>query len=346
MIARQSIDDRLRQLSRQVLDGHCLTHSCEPALCSLVKLLRECATVRVDPSRVSVDGETHMTCGLALSPTMAGRCADDLARTVVFLRGLHDSIAALACAAPHRPIRVLYAGCGPYALLAIPAMAMLGSDVVRFTLLDIHAPSVASANAVVETFGLGPCIDEYALVDACRYRVPADRSPDIILTETMNACLSKEPQVAITLHLHREAPAAVWVPKAIRVDAFLVDPTVEFAFVNPPTHQVPLDREQDRIFLGTVFELSVESAASWSNAGEERLPASPIRIPRTLERRYTPMLFTTVTVSDTQILGPYDSGLTIPQHLPFDGSLQGGEVLGFHYRLGEHPGLVCDGVVA
>ena len=332
--------DRLSALACAILDERTPAYSLGAEIASLAELVREYATVRIDPTQLRGEGETHTTTGLALSPTMAGRCADDIARTGVFVRGLHRAIDESRTSAPDRPTRVLYAGCGPYALLALPAMASFGPDELRFTLLDIHEASIESARAVVGALGLGDRVGAFETIDACRYRIPLRRPPDVILSETMNACLEKEPQVAIARHLLAQAPSAALVPEVVRVDAYLVDVTKEFRFVEQDAGTSPPER--DRVFLGTVFELSAETIASWADAGNGRLPAASIRIPDPLEPRYTPMLLTEVVVRRGHVLRAYDSGLTIPKRIPFDGPIRDGETVAFHYRLGSRPGLVCE----
>ena len=336
-----SPSERLVHLAAAILDEWLPASAVGPEITALAGLLRAHATVHIDPAQASGDGETRTACGLAISPTLAGRCADDLARTAVFLRGLHRAIDDARSLRPDRPVRVLYAGCGPYALLAVPLMALAEPTALRVTLLDIHPASIDSARAVVEAFGLGAIVDGYETVDACAYRVPPDRVPDVVVSETMNVCLEKEPQVAIVRHLLSQAPAAALVPAEVRVDACLVDASKEFRFVEPGERVDHARAARDRVVLGPVFELSAETTAGWVDTGDERLPAHDVRIPDPLERRYTPMLLTSIVVHRDHVLRSYDSGLTIPKPIPVDGPLRGGETLSFHYRLGPRPGLVC-----
>lgn len=64
-------------------------------------------------------GETKTECGVAISPAMAAMCVDDFARTVQFLRGTLAAVADLRSTVIERAVRVLYAGCGPWAALAV-----------------------------------------------------------------------------------------------------------------------------------------------------------------------------------------------------------------------------------
>jgi hypothetical protein len=72
------------------------------------------------------------------------------------------------------------------------------------------------------------CAQHYTLTDACRYQIPSDRLPHVSVSETMNAALESEPQVALARHLLGQAPAAILVPSSVRVDAALLDPSKEF----------------------------------------------------------------------------------------------------------------------
>ena len=73
-------------------------------------------------------------------------------------------------------MRVLYAGCGPYALLALPQMNWFSPGSVRFTLLDCNEPALQSARSLVDAFGFGEFVSEYHLGDACAYAIPRDRT--------------------------------------------------------------------------------------------------------------------------------------------------------------------------
>jgi len=334
--------DRLRGLVGAITDPETPASRLGPEVGALAALLREFATTRIEPERVRGEGETYTAAGRALSPTMAGRCADDTARTAVFVRGIHRAVSEVRRRTPGRPVSILYAGCGPYALLTVPTMAILGPSAAEITLLDIHETSIESARAVVDALGLGDCVADVEAVDATEYRIAPSRRPDLILSETMNACLAKEPQVMIMRHLHAQAPRARLVPEAVRVVACLIDPSKEFAFDEAGRRAVSPRPTRDRVSLGTVFELSAQTIASWADLDAGWLPAASISIPPSLDARHIPMLLTEVDAYGGHVLRDYDSGLTIPKHVPIEIPVRGGETLAFRYRLGCHPGLECE----
>ena len=146
----------------------------------------------------------------------------------------------------------------------------------------------------------------------------------------------------IARHLLDRAPAAILIPASVCVDAFLVDISKEFTLLESG-HDGPYpEPARDRVFLGTVFELSAETVKSWSSESGHRLPGAEIRIPCPLEKWYDPLLFTRVRVYKDHLLADHSSGLTVPRPFPFEGALNGGETLDFHYCLGSHPALVCN----
>ena len=177
----------------------------------LVEILESAADFQIDSRLDITEGETPSGEGLAISPTQAAMCAGEFQRTAIFLRGLHDAIACVIKATSQESVRVLYAGSGPYATLAVPLMTVFPPEAVRFTLLDIHPVSIEYVKSVVRRLGLVDSVDAYVVADACDYTIPADSIPHIVLSETMSAALENEPQVAIMRNLLGQAPDAIIV---------------------------------------------------------------------------------------------------------------------------------------
>jgi len=330
----------LRRLAEIILADEMPPSSLGPEVEELGQLVQRYALVQLT-DQIQTEGESKTAQGLALSPTMAARCVQDIARTVVFSRGVHRAIQVLRAQMASRPARILYAGCGPYALLTLCSMAVLKPADLEVTLLDIHEPSIESAWALLESFGLTEFVSSSVVGDACAHAVHPNRLPDIILTETMNAALEKEPQVSIARHLMVQAPDAILLPEAVLIDALLVNPSKEYGFIEYEGDEAG-PHEPDRIHLGTVFELSAATISSWPKKERSVLPAASVRIPSQVETKYIPALHTTVRVFGDHVLTVRDSGLTLPKPIATDGALHGGELLRFHYRLGPRPCLVCD----
>lgn len=307
-----------------------------PQATALRDLFERLANFRLDHERDIADGQTRLNDGLAISPTLAAMCMHELFRTLAFIRGLHEAIHDAASS--HRPVRVLYAGCGPYALLAVPLMTVFSREDVVFTLLDIHPECLEKARALIDLLGLAHYLDDCICADATRYKIPADKTPDVIVSETMAVTLHNEPQVAIARHLLTQAPDALMVPQSVSVEACLLDWSREHVSM-PADHVGEFPKpDRDRIYLGKIFELDAAGIRSWLDIDGDTLPAGKVKMPSPLESRYRPHLMTNIVVYGKHRLQNYDCSLTLPQRLR--GKIEAGDELQFRYRLGNHPGLV------
>ena len=135
------------------------------------------------------DGESFLPSGWAISPVQAGLCAREPYRSAAFIQGLALAVRERLDVNGGRPVRVLYAGCGPFALLALPVMAVLDASEVQFAILDVHAETLDYARDLIAALGLDSHVDEYICADAAAYQMPAGAMPDVIVSETMNTCL-------------------------------------------------------------------------------------------------------------------------------------------------------------
>ena len=314
----------------------------------MVSILERSAEFQIDPDTDVVDGESNSGEGLAISPAQAALCADQERRTAIFLRGVDDAITkALASSkASKKPVHVLYAGSGPYATLCIPLMTLFPPEDVRFTILDIHSISIESVKSIVCRLHLEERVASYVVADACQYAIPEGEIPDVIVSETMDAALKTEPQVAIMRHLLSQAPAARLVPESVQVDAVLLDTSKEPARIEPDLENSIPKSSPDRIPLGPVFTLDASAIESWATLAGDQLPAASIEIPKVPDAHYKPYLFTTIVAHGSHILRTHDCGLTSPRAFPENGEVAAGDLIDFHYRLGASPCLVysktCD----
>ncbi len=342
MIEDAAIIEEFKRLTLETLthDGH--RGILAGLVDELVDILENAADFQVDPELDITEGETASSAGLALSPTQAAMCAGEFQRTAIFLRGLHDAIVEAVELKTPEAVRVLYAGSGPYATLAVPLMTVFPPEMVRFTLLDIHPVSIAAAKSVIRRLGLERSVEAYVLADACEHVIPGDAIPDIILSETMSTALEKEPQVAIMRHLLGQAPDAVIVPESVRVDAFLVDTSKEPDIVVPEIDGSSTKWQPDRVAVGRIFELNASTIRSWASLSGDRLPAAAIRIPPPPEPSYRPFYFTTIATHGEHVLRTHDSGLTAIREITGIDNLSAGRSVLFHYRLGAAPCLVAE----
>ncbi len=321
--------DRLRDVTLSLLDMTRLAFSLRNEVLEMKSIFENAGGLCTQPDENIASGETITSGGVAISPTMAMMCLDDFARTVQFIRGSHAAIADHREKNGDRPVRVLYAGCGPWAPLAIPLMTVFGTDDVQFGLLDIHEPSVRSVERIINALGLTNYVEDLATGDACSYRIDPSRQPDVIVIEMLRAALESEPQVAVAMNLLGQAPESVMIPEEVRIDLALVDGSREFSFEN----EIP---NRERIHLGTVIKLDQETIKS-----DTLFSPVVIQLPEFDELRYRPMLLSTVKVYGEIQLMDYDSGITCPKYITVDRELRSGDRLEFVYEGGSHPRIVA-----
>ncbi|HXU94719.1 MAG TPA: hypothetical protein VFP33_13795 [Gallionella sp.] len=326
--------DQLREIAQAILHPEKRLQDLIPAAEALRNLFEQRTGFAIDQQAGIDAGGTRLESGLAISPPLAAMCIRELFRTPAFIRGLGHAIKdALQ---PDRPVRVLYAGCGSYAALALPLMTAFSSEQVVFTLLDIHGQCLDDAMKLIDLFGLSSHVESAQCADATTWRIPADAMPDIIVTETMAVALHNEPQVSIARNLCAQAPDAIMVPQQISVDVCALDVTKEHIFV-PSDHVGAIPEPQrDRMFLGRIFSLDAESIRHWQWIEGDRLPAGQVRIPDVLKKRVLHLMTHIVVYGQTE-LKDYDCSLTMPR--PLRGEIGSGDELQFHYQLGNSPEL-------
>jgi hypothetical protein len=341
-----AMTDKVKQLhhiAREITEPESTIRTWIPAINMLNEFLQEYASFHIDPGQDIGAGETKLSSGLAISPVKAALCSREISRTAAFIKGLATAIRDLATSHRPVPLRILYAGCGPYALLVLPVMSLFSSDTFRCTLMDIHSEALEPAMDFITSLGFSDYVDEAVCTDAAAYQSDADHIPDIVISETMNAALRDEPQVMIFHHLYTVAPEAIFIPGKVSVRACLLDPAKEHLLF-PAGYSGELSAPQrDRIDLGKIFTLSKESPGNATIVRDRgRIPAGRIMIPRSPDPRYVPRLLTRIRVYDTIVLKDYDCSLTLPWYFPGKPVFEGGEVVQFYYVTGKNPGFVCE----
>jgi predicted RNA methylase len=261
--------------------------------------------------------ETILSAGKAISAEFAARCVLDLARTSKFLRGLRLAITEAKQRFPNEKITILYAGCGPFATLAIPLCTQFLADEISFTLIDIHQKSLDSAKRVFQYFGIENYAAEFIQTDAATFQ--AEEKFHVAVTETMQKALEKEPQVAITLNLAKQLKDnGVFVPEKISIEVCLMDLAKEF---EPNV-------ERERIYLGNIMQLTKEAVA---------FSPTKLKIPPENSEKFAVALLTRIYTFNSIMLDDYDSGLTYPTILHDLNESIFGKELTFEYLFGKNP---------
>jgi len=292
--------------------------------------------------------ESGLPSGKAISPRDAARCVLDHARTSKFLRGIRAAILEARRRFPNTTIEILYAGCGPFAPLAIPLTSRFNPTEIQFTLLDIHQRSLDAARRTFQAFGLTSFVRDYIQGDAATYKHDAPHVIHIVLVEAMQAALQKEPQVAITINLAPQlCSGGIFIPERITVTGYLCDLANEFRLFPVganAANSLPAGsgRDTGRVHLGRVLELTAGGCLLASgDSGEHRGDSTKVTldVPKDLEGEFNLMLMTTVTVFDSIALGDYESGLTSPKVLHDLGKIRRGMRIEVAYSAGDQPGF-------
>jgi hypothetical protein len=303
------------------------------AVVPLYRLFRDITGLRentVDPRDRSA---TSLSAGLAISPLDAGRCLLDLRRTSIYLRGVYDAIQEAQQRFPREVIHVLYAGCGPFALLCLPLLPLLAGQAVHFTLLDVHARAIESVQAIMAALRLEGVNVDCLVCDATHYHTPDHRPLHVVVSEAMQRALEQEPQVSIVMNTAPQLiPRGLMVPEMIAVDAVLTDLSWELG-----GNGVVAEPWSGRIPLGRILEVDRERACTWSAARvSSHLPPARIALPSVVAVQYSLVLATTIRTFGVHVLREYESGLTHP--LMVNG-WRAGEEIEFTYYLGKKPGF-------
>lgn len=315
------------------------------ALSSVHSIFSGITGVRGDILEPAHDGDTFLNGGVAISPHMAARCLFDPLRTVRFLRGIHAGIHEAMRRFPGERIQILYAGCGPYATLLLPLTTRFAPEQVQFTLIDIHKISIEAVCRIVETLGLQNYIHACVQTDAITYRHPSHIPLHLVISETMQAGLRREPQVAIMRNLLPQLAAnGIFIPESIRVEACFSSSKDEDIglWMHRDELGYPLGRERQalRLPLAQIMDLSPAAAQPEGlGQGWEAVPLGVVDVPPRDENFDQFLLMTTISIHGSHAFEPYDCELSFPLRLyELDGAAPGSRIQ-FSYAFGRKPGL-------
>ncbi|HUW07824.1 MAG TPA: hypothetical protein VMW01_16380 [Williamwhitmania sp.] len=241
------------------------------------------------------DQDIMLPKGKAISPVAAAHCLLEMKRTTVFLRGIKCAIDSKLQA--NRRVEILYAGCGPYATLVTPLLSFYTSEQVRVTLLDINPVSIKAAETLIVSLGFEGYVADYILADASTYQV--DKPYDIVISETMQSGLKKEPQVAIMQNLIPQCNAnTIFIPERITIDAYLKKRGIW-------QEDQLIEEGGKTTHICELFSVS-----------KTRLEAASYRkivdMPQSLIGPYDLLLYTTIKVFGEEVLSLNDCSLNLP----------------------------------
>ena len=248
---------------------------------------------------------------------------------------------------PGERIHIIYAGCGPYGTLLLPLTTQFTPEQMELTLIDIHELSIDGVRGLIEALGIEDYIYQCVQANAVTYRHPSEIPLHMVVSETMEAGLAREPQLAIMRNflpqLHENG---LFIPENIVVDAYLSSSEEEDIglLMHRDEFGYPVGREiqlqADRLPLGRVIALNLNSAYPQEiGHGWDAIPLTTLEIPPRDECLDQFLLLTTVSIFGSYKFTPYDCELSFPIRLHDLNQVASGSRIQFSYIFGQKPGL-------
>ncbi|MFD2288920.1 hypothetical protein GJU39_14745 [Pedobacter petrophilus] len=283
--------------------------------------------------------------GTRVNPYMAAYCFLDYLRSYKFTIGIKKLINEKLGQDHQQPLLILYAGTGPYASLILPLTTLFSADQIQVTLLDIHQSSLHAVSKLITAFNLQAYFNGFIKADATLFTPTNNDFYDIIISETMDKALRKEPQVAIFHHLHQFLkPDGALIPQEIRVDLY----QSKWGEEKNPAFEYFLDTET-RAYNATVREkitnliaINKHSVTKFERTTADRRIFLKTIDAKDLKAAYTALLLITeVQIYKDIVLLEDDSILTEKDYLtPLNEQIrQSG--LSFYYKMDNDPRIIC-----
>ncbi|NMP33556.1 aspartyl/asparaginyl beta-hydroxylase domain-containing protein [Thalassotalea sp. M1531] len=317
---------KLSDLAKTLLNQNLQPDTLEKELSLFVTLLLSLTPENLNSN---THQNTQTTLGVALSPENAFECAKDFIRTIKFMRGLSSAIVNKSKPTNTKPVEVIYAGCGPLAIIAMPII-LLNKIPIKLTVIDIHKASIDSVQSIIESLDKTQLINDFLCNDIDRFIIKANAQPDVILLEIMQAGLENEAQVALSKHLLKQAPEATIIPQKIEVDAIWVDPKIEFSTADIEEKRLKRTHSQNILAVDKDLLLNLPTKATY-------IECKDIYVPQVLADNYTAMLKTEIKIYDDISLKDNESGLTSLRIIPHQFTAGADNKVSAKYYLCEHP---------
>jgi len=206
----------LAQISADILAKGDFHERLAPAVSEYSNLMFGLTGVNAEQSEGLAD--IHTGHGKAIGIFRAGFCINELFRTQRFCRGLYNAVNDKLQQHPNRAVHVVYAGTGPFATLALPVMMQFEPSQLQFTLLEINPESYDTLRDVLQQLNLEAYVKRLELCNAINWKVPGE-DIDIVISETMNRALIKEPQINIMLNMVSQlGNKVIYIPQEITIN--------------------------------------------------------------------------------------------------------------------------------
>jgi len=279
-----------------------------------------------EADKMAENDDVQSQAGVAINVYEAFLCLTDCIRTAGFVRGLAAAVHEAQARFPGECIRILYAGCGPYAALFQPLTSLFSEQEIAVTLIEINSETISMAQKTVEVFGWESYVDGWVEQDLLTW-TNLGKPYHVAVTETMQKALVKEGQILNSQHLVTFlCPHGLLVPQEVRITAATTAPegSPGAKEVSPHLWLSP---------LADVFKLNLDTVPGFSFPYEYSLDMD-----KSMVSELEVYLLTEVRVFEDHILHWGDSCLTYPVKV-LNGMIPSPSASSIVFRLGpkEHP---------
>lgn len=185
---------------------------------------------KMDLNQASNRTDRSFANGIALSSTYAALCVVDIIRTRQFVRGIFAAVKKVR-SQKTKPVKILYAGTGPFATLILPLLTKYRSEELQLTLLEVNEETSNYLKRLIKKLGIEDYIEKIVNEDASQYQIDKNQQVDILISETMQYGLVKEQQVPIMLNLVSQLnKEVIMIPHKIQLDLALMNTDTELLF--------------------------------------------------------------------------------------------------------------------
>jgi hypothetical protein len=309
------------------------------AINDLYFIFSSASQLKADDDQTRLD--MYLPKGKAIGSTWAAMCVKELMRTKRFLRGLYFGIKAAQEKFPNTSIHILYAGTGPFATLALPMTTVFTSQEINFTFLEINPLSIDLLKNTLRAFSAENYVNDIIQCDASVYTSDKNKPIHLVLTETMQNALQKEPQVSITMNLVPQMlPEGILIPQNIKIDAVLMSPKKNFERMTNP------DWQEQKYYhpIKTIFELNMATPVKnpiKKVTDSVSFPEVEVELPSGIDPDYSELsLFTNIQVFGDVDLTNWQCSLNIPKKLmSIDQRSETSNKMSFQYIISDKPGF-------
>jgi hypothetical protein len=337
---------RLQAICDTILSESSSPQQLRDALDKFAQLCSGIGGVVPDPCFDAWAEDSMLDSGVAISPQAAAHCVRDYRRSVMYIRAVNAAIHAAKDRFPGEPVKILYAGCGPYATLLLPLLGTFEPGELDLCLLDLHQRSLDSVRRLVTYFGFGTQRITTVQADACHYQHA--EPVHLIIAEIMQKSLEQEPQFEITANLAPQlCDCGIFIPEKIEVQLCLadVDSEMELFKRRQEIDSQALVNAGRRYPLATLMRLVPGRAATQRreavlNQGTSKLELPPVTAqipPLDNADGFEAVMFTRIQVYAEYRLRDYEAEITLPARCAELSPLSSGACFEIGYQLGSYP---------